>query len=80
MFLQDLQSKDVVNVVDGTKLGKITDIEIDGSTGKILSLIVTNNSKWMSFFTGNNQANVKWDQIVKIGGEVIIVNCTSVER
>jgi len=79
MFLQDLQSKDVVNVVDGSKLGKITDIEIDNNTGEILSLIVTNNSKWMSFFTGNNQSIIKWDQIVKIGGEVIIVNCATIQ-
>lgn len=31
MLLGDLQSKDVVNVVDGSKLGKITDMEIEAS-------------------------------------------------
>ncbi|HHU56562.1 MAG TPA: YlmC/YmxH family sporulation protein [Acholeplasmataceae bacterium] len=79
MFLQDLQSKDVVNVVDGTKLGKITDLEIDSATGKIIAVIVTNSSKWLSFFTGSNQTSLQWNQIVKIGGEVIIVNSSSQE-
>lgn len=77
MFLQDLQSKDVVNVVDGTKLGKVTDLEIDPVTGKILSVIVTNGSRIFSFFNSNNQVNIQWGQIVKIGGEVIIVNSSS---
>lgn len=77
MFLQDLQSKDVVNVVDGTKLGKVTDLEIDAVSGKILSVIVSNNSRLFSFFNANNQVNIQWSQIVKIGGEVIIVNSTS---
>jgi len=77
MFLQDLQSKDVVNVVDGTKLGRVTDLEIDAVTGKILSVIVSNNSRLLSFFNSNNQVSIQWSQIVKIGGEVIIVNSSS---
>ena len=77
MFLQDLQSKDVVNVVDGTKLGKVTDLEIDAVSGKILSVIVSNSSRIFSFFNSNNQVNIQWSQIVKIGGEVIIVNSSS---
>lgn len=80
MLLQDLQSKDVVNVVDGSKLGKVTDLEIDSASGKIISVIVSNNSRFINFFTGNNQITIKWDQIVKIGGEVIIVNSSSFSK
>lgn len=80
MLLQDLQAKDVVNVVDGSKLGKVTDLEIDSASGKIISLIVSNNSRFINFFTGNNQITLKWDQIVKIGGEVIIVNSSSFSK
>lgn len=80
MLLQDLQSKDVVNVVDGTKLGKVTDLEIDALSGKILSVIVSNNSRLLSFFNNNNQVNIQWNQIVKIGGEVIIVNSSSYSK
>lgn len=73
MLLKELQTKDVVNVVDGNKLGKITDIEIDFETGKILEFTV---SKYNNFFRfGNNQLKITWDKIVKLGGEVIIVNC-----
>lgn len=73
MLLKELQSKDVVNVVDGNKLGKITDIEIDFETGKILEFTV---SKYKNLFLfGTDQIKISWDKIVKLGGEVIIVNC-----
>ncbi len=80
MLLHDLQSKDVVNVLDGTKLGKVTDLEIDDLSGKITSVIVNGNSKFLNFFTGSNQVSIKWDQIVKIGGEVIIVNSSTFSK
>jgi YlmC/YmxH family sporulation protein len=80
MLLQDLQSKDVVNVVDGTKLGKVTDLEIDAASGKIMTVLVSNNTRFINFFSGNNKISIKWDQIVKIGGEVIIVNSSSFSK
>lgn len=74
MLLGDLQSKDVVNVVDGSKLGKISNLEIDPLNGKILSITVQTNLRLANFFSGNNNVIIPWNQIVKIGGEVVIVN------
>ena len=37
MLLGDLQSKDVINVVDGNKLGRISNLEIDPTSGRIIS-------------------------------------------
>lgn len=74
MLLGDLQAKDVVNVVDGSKLGRISNLDIDPVNGKILSIIVQTNMRLVNIFTGNNNVVIPWNQIVKIGGEVIIVN------
>jgi YlmC/YmxH family sporulation protein len=74
MLLGDLQAKDVINVVDGSKLGRICNMEIDPTTGKIISITVQTNTRLASFFSNNNNAVIPWNQIVKIGGEVIIVN------
>ena len=72
MQLKDLQNRDVVNVTDGNKLARITDIEIDFETGKIKELTI---SKYKSFLgIGSNKIKITWDKIVKLGGEVIIVN------
>lgn len=77
VLLGELQSKDVVNVVDGSKLGKVIDMEIESSTGKILSITVQPNTRLMSFFSQSNQVVIPWNQIIKIGGEVVIVNYTT---
>ena len=70
----ELQSKDVINVVDGTKMGRIANMEIDITTGKIAAIIVQSNTRLVNFFTGGNNIVIPWNQIVKIGGEGIIVN------
>jgi YlmC/YmxH family sporulation protein len=74
MLLGDLQQKDVINVVDGSKLGRISNLEIDPLNGKILAITVQTNLRLANLFSGNNNIVIPWNQIVKIGGEVIIVN------
>ena len=73
MLLKELQTFDVVNVIDGDKLGKIIDLEIDYDSGKILSFTVSPNT-FSSFFLRNKNVIIPWDNVVKVGSEVIIVN------
>lgn len=40
MRLSDLQSKDIVNVIDGRNIGNIIDVKVDERNGAIVSLIV----------------------------------------
>lgn len=77
MLLSELQTKDVVNLSDGNKIGKIKDIDIDIDTGNIKSINVLTVFKFKSFFTGDTVCTVNWDKVVKFGGEVIIVNINS---
>lgn len=72
MLLKELQTRDVVNVNNGNKLGRITDIEIDFDTGKILEITITKYKNILGL--GENKIKLSWDKIEKIGGEVIIVN------
>lgn len=74
MLFGDLQSKDVINVVDGSKLGKITDLEFDPTSGKITAISIQSSLRFANFFSSNNNIVIPWNQIVKIGGEVVIVN------
>ena len=71
MRLSDLQVKDVVNTKDGKKLGKIMDAEID-SKGTIMYLAVE-QKRFFRFFSTNPEVNITFNQIVKIGEDVILV-------
>ena len=70
MRLSDLQSKDIINLVDGKQMGTIIDVNID-ENGSIIELAV---QKRRFLFFNSNVINVKWSQIDKIGKDVILVN------
>lgn len=69
MRLSDLQSKDIVSL-DGINIGKIIDVLID-ENGNMLKLIIHKN-KIFSF--NNSEIEIKWNQIKKIGNDVILVD------
>ena len=73
MRLSDLQHKDVINVLDGSKIGNIIDIKIDVQ-GNMEGLIVEKSKFIVSMFTNKSEIEVKWSQIEKIGEDVILVN------
>ena len=72
MRLSDLQDKDIVNVEDGKKIGKIIDVVID-EHGNMKALIVQ-RTKMLNMFSNASEIEVKWNQIKKIGTDVILVN------
>lgn len=68
----DLREKAVINICDGQDLGRVNELEIDVSCGKVTALIV-NPEGFVSLFSCRNQVTVPWENIVKIGKDSIIV-------
>lgn len=73
MRLSDLQSKDIVALEDGKKIGNIIDILIDDK-GNMEALIVQKSKFMNNFFSSQNEIEIKWTQVKKIGEDVILVN------
>lgn len=76
MRLSDLQSKDIVNVIDGKNIGNIIDVKIDEATGSILALVIEPNRNFFSFMNKGVDTEINWKNITKIGEDVILVNIT----
>ncbi len=72
MRLSDLQNKTVVNLVDGKNIGNIIDLNID-ENGKTIGLIVEKHKFIISYFTSKKEFSISWNQIEKIGEDVILV-------
>lgn len=72
MRLSEIQNKDVINLNSGMKVGNIIDIKINSETGKIESLILE-KKKFSSIFNCNDEIEIYWTQINKIGEDVILV-------
>lgn len=69
----ELQSKEVINVNSGQRLGMIVDVDIDLQAGKIEGIVVPQEENMFSFFSADNDLYVPWDRIYKIGEDVILV-------
>ena len=73
MLLSSMQEKDVVNVLDGSIIGNICDIDLEPNSGQIFSIYIQPSS-FFNFFGKGEKVCIGWDQIIKIGEDVIIVN------
>lgn len=73
MKISELQSKDVVNVANGRKLGRIYDLELDLRRGRIQSLIIPSEARLFGWISNGQEWVIPWYQIVKIGSDVILV-------
>ena len=73
MKTSDLRAKEVVNMIDGKRLGHITDIEINVETGKLTAIVVPGSGRFLGFFGRNEEIVIPWDKINKIGLDVILV-------
>lgn len=74
MLFSEMQEKDIINLTDGNKIGKLKDLDINIENGKIISVNIVTNSRLRSFFSGEDIVTIPWENIVKFGSEVIIVN------
>lgn len=72
MRLSDLQSKDIININDGKKIGEIIDINLSNN-GSLDSLIVEKSKFLVSMFSTKDEVEIKWENIEKIGEDVILV-------
>jgi YlmC/YmxH family sporulation protein len=74
MLYTDIQNKDVINVLDGSLMGNIVDLEIEPNSGQIFSIWIRSYCNVLNIFNKGDRVNLAWDQIVKIGEDVVIVN------
>lgn len=75
----DLMDKEVVNIKNGEIIGRFDDAEMD-SRGKITAFYIEEGSRFMGMLGKSKPRKVKWDEILKIGIDVVIVNVDDEEN
>lgn len=73
----ELRCKEVINVVDGKRLGHIVDIVIDLCSAQIKGFIVPCNKGFWNFFKSGQDIFIPFSQICKIGEDTILVELYS---
>ncbi len=74
MRISDLQTKDVVNIGDGKRLGTIGDLDIDTDSGLVRAVIIPVQGRFFGMIGGGQDYVIPWNQIVRIGADVILVD------
>ncbi len=70
----ELREKDVVNVNNGERLGRICDIDIDLETARVCALILPGKSRCLGLFGREEDITIAWSEITLIGEDVILIN------
>ena len=70
--LNAMRNMEVIDILTGSKIGFIKDFKINCDDNKIISLILPGEIK--SWFGKEDEKEILWKDIIKIGTDVILVN------
>ncbi len=74
MKLSELQRKDIVNIKDGKKVGKIIDVEFDPTNGYVIKFVIERAHFVKNLFSASEELTIKFTQIKKLGEDVILID------
>lgn len=78
--ISELREREIVNILDGRRLGPADDLEIDVETGMIKALVVLGSSGFLGLFGRNDEIIIPWERIQKIGVDVVLVDLNGLEN
>ena len=70
MRLSELQLKEIINIMDGKRIGIIVDVIIDNN-GQIQKLILE-EKRGRKF--SKEEYEISWNQIIKVGDDIILID------
>lgn len=73
MRLSELQRKNIINLKDGSFVGKIIDVEINDE-GNVVKLILEKYKTKLFFSSEPNEVEINFSQIKKLGHDVILID------
>ena len=76
--LNAMRNMEVIDILTGTKIGFIKDFKINCDDNKIISLILPGEMK--SWFGKEDEKEVLWKDIIKIGTDVILVSTKDINN
>jgi YlmC/YmxH family sporulation protein len=69
----EIRMLDVINIIDGRKLGNVIDLDLDVHSGEVKAILVPGEKGWLYWFKRSRDVEIPWNRIVKIGVDVILV-------
>ena len=75
MTLSELRTKEVIDVRDGKRLGRVMDLEFCPSDSRVTALVVPAETSFLQTLRGEKCGLViPWENIRRIGDDVILIS------
>lgn len=73
--ISELRDREIVNVLDGRRLGPIKDIELDLEKGTLEAIVLPGftGGRILGIFGKGDDLVIRWDKIIRIGVDVVLV-------
>jgi len=71
--VSELESKDFINIADGSRLGPIRDMHINLENGKVEALVLQGSRKVLGRFGSGRDLVVPWHKIKTVGVDTVLV-------
>ena len=79
MTLSELRTKEVIDVQDGKRLGRVMDIEFCAESSRVTALVVPADTSLLQSLRGEKCGLViPWEHICRIGDDVILVSTANI--
>ena len=72
--IEDMREKEVISILDGSRLGMVSDIEIDTVTASLTALIVYGRPKLFGFLGREEDVVIPWENVKLIGDDTVLVD------
>lgn len=79
-YSSDFRHKEVIDVSTGTRLGFISDVDIDLDKGIVNSVIIPGKRHFFNLLPSKEDYIIPWKNILKIGDDIILVNSESSDK
>ncbi|MDR3345235.1 MAG: YlmC/YmxH family sporulation protein [Oscillospiraceae bacterium] len=69
----ELRCKEVINEVNGERLGMVSDVAVDTENGQVVSLILFGRAHCFGLFGRDEDLHIPWKDVHIVGEETILV-------
>ncbi|MBP0979141.1 MAG: YlmC/YmxH family sporulation protein [Oscillospiraceae bacterium] len=77
--VSDLKYKNVINIVDGSMIGSVNDIEIDTCDAKITAIIIYGKFRCFGLLGREEDIVIPWCDIEIIGKDAVLVRYKKID-
>ncbi len=72
--IAELRYKEIVSVLDGSRLGFVGDLEVDVDSGQVRALVVPGRLRFFGLFGREEDCYIPWGSVRRFGEDIILID------